>query len=246
MASALGPGRAGSLLGRGKAALRRLPGPVRIVAATALAVVIAVGAIAVVRVVVPRPAPLVDDTAQGGGEVCVPTPDKSADTLSWNTPVGFAQNYFHNRSGDPLTVESVSLIDPHNLILHGAVVYEMVHDRNALGNESAWADEPFGIKLGVWRNHHQAVPGAVIEPAGVRQPLPGRRGNVYQLLVDVSARSPHGAWAAGFRLTYRSRGRTYTVSTYEGYAITANDPAGTTCNGLFQGIQDSWSAARVG
>jgi hypothetical protein len=237
--------RALSPLTRGAAAFGRLPGRVRIVAAGALAVVIAAGAAAVVLVAVSGPAPLVDGTAQGGLIACAPTPSKP-DVLNWNTAIRLGENYFYDRSSLPLTVESVSLIDPHNAVLRGAMVYEMAHYRNAVGMGGAWADEPAGVTLAAWRYHHQPVPGAVIEPLGVRPPVPDQRGNIYQVLLGVSARTPHGAWIAGFRVTYSAQGRTYTVATYEGLAIAANDPAGAACGGLTQAIQNDWAAHKIG
>lgn len=237
---------ASALFARGQAALGRIPGPARIVAVSGLAIAIAVGTIAVVRIAMPRPAPLVDDTAQGGALTCVPSPNKPAGTLRWNTAIGFGESYFYNRSGHPLMLESVSLIDPHNVDLLGAEVYETAQDPKDLVNGGAFASEPVGVKLAASPGHDQQAATAVIRPVGVGKPRPGRRGHVYEVLLGVSARSPHGAWAAGFRLTYRAQGRTYTVSTYEGYAIAVNDPARSTCDGLFQGIENSWAAANLG
>ena len=61
--------------------------------------------------------PLVDMKAQEGEKVCFPAPNGAADTPAWNSPVGFALNLYYNASSTPVEVESVTLIDPHNLIL---------------------------------------------------------------------------------------------------------------------------------
>ena len=90
---------------------------------------------------------------------CAPAPDPRTAITHWDSQVGALAGMYYNSSDYPVTLESVSLLSPHNLVLHGAAVYEMVHYRNSLAIVSAWSQEAsFGR---VW-TPPQAIPGAVI------------------------------------------------------------------------------------
>jgi hypothetical protein len=56
----------------------------------------------------------------------------SDDTPAWNSPVGFALFWHYNASASPVVVESVSLIDAHNLVLRKAIVHEAEREQNQL------------------------------------------------------------------------------------------------------------------
>jgi hypothetical protein len=45
---------------------------------------------------------------------------------------------YYNSSASPVEIESVSLIDSHDLVLHGAVVYEMRHSEDPLIQVDGW------------------------------------------------------------------------------------------------------------
>jgi hypothetical protein len=166
-----------------------------------------------------NPGPLVPDSAPGGFISCLESPDPGTSIVSWRTPVGFALDMYYNRSGRPLTVESVRLANVHGLIVHQALVYRMAHDRYPLPYERPWSQIGQGVPKSAWEYGHQAVPGAVIEPLdGRHAPGPGA-GTFYQIVVDLSAASPAGGSATGEIVTYRADGRAYTVRSYTGYAL---------------------------
>ena len=85
--------------------------------------------------------PLVMGTVQKGAQACAEAPDRypSAGIPAWNSPVGYALNWYYNSSAAPIEIVSVSLIDAHNLILHGAIVYELPHSENPLSQATGWA-----------------------------------------------------------------------------------------------------------
>src|SRR6266436_3614764 len=76
------------------------------------------------------PPPLMSHTAQRGISTCIQAPDQSSGIDSFDSPIGLSPGLFYNQSGESLTVESVSLLRPHNLVLHAVVVYEMAHYSN--------------------------------------------------------------------------------------------------------------------
>lgn len=59
----------------------------------------------------------------------------------------------------------MALIDPHNLVLHGSVLYRMPRDLHALPASGPWAQEGQGVPPADWRAR-QRVPGAVMPPIG--------------------------------------------------------------------------------
>jgi hypothetical protein len=234
------------LLRRGRVAVASTRGPARLAAITAAAAAITAAIPLLEGCAAASSPPLVINTQQRGAVTCAPTPNKQAGFKTWNTQIGFVQNYFYNNSGTPLTIESVRLIEPHNVALHHAVVYEMVHEENALGNGAPWSSEPLGGSSAQWRQR-QTVPGAVLRPAGSAIGTPGpRAGNEYQILVDISASTPHDGWTTGLRVSYRASGKTYTARLYIGYAIApyAAGSVQSTCGALTRTVEKQWRAAR--
>jgi hypothetical protein len=163
--------------------------------------------------------PLMPDSTPGNFISCLEAPDPGTAIVSWRTPIGFALDMYFNRSGRTLTVESVRLADAHGLVMHRALVYLMSRDENPLPYERPWSQIGQGVPEPAWAHGHQSVPGAVIKPVhGKAAPGEGA-GNVYQVVLDVSAASPEGGWATGEIIRYRAGARTYSVRSYTGYAI---------------------------
>src|SRR5271165_5653821 len=82
------------------------------------------------------PSPLELLTLQKGISGCMPAPDPAAGVDSWNSLVGEATVIYYNRSADPIRIESVRLLEPHNLVLHSAALYEMLHYQHPLALEA--------------------------------------------------------------------------------------------------------------
>jgi hypothetical protein len=85
----------------------------------------------------------------------------STGIVSWHTPIAFALDSYYNRSRHPLTIESVALVDPHNVALHGALLYAIPQSRHPLIMETAWDTLSRYARPGAWAAR-QSVPGAVI------------------------------------------------------------------------------------
>jgi hypothetical protein len=185
--------------------------------------------------------PLVDMKAQEGEKVCFPAPNGAADTPAWNSPVGFALNLYYNASSTPVEVESVTLIDPHNLILHKAIVYEAKREQHQLIQSDGWPAISTNSDPAAWAQR-QAVPGAVIGPDASD---PGPTGhNAYEVVLDVSARTPAGGYATGQQVTYRQGSAQYTVRSYQGYEISPAGPEGPTrCTALSNAIDVAWPSS---
>ena len=93
---------------------------------------------------------------------CISAPNsKSTGIDKWDTPIGFAFDIYYNRARRPITIESVSLVDPHNLILHGALLYEMGHPRQPIIQEIAWAKLAQAVRTNAWADR-QGIPGAAM------------------------------------------------------------------------------------
>ena len=145
-----------------------------------------------------------------------------------------------NTSAAPLEIESVSLIDPHGLVLHGAVVYEMRHSEHPLINAAGWQLMGQGADPGAWA-HRQPVPGAVIPPGTSANGTPGANArDLYVVVPDISAATPAGGWAIGLQVTYRQGGTRYTFRSYEGYAIGPPGPDGPRCQAQEDAIRAAW------
>jgi hypothetical protein len=185
--------------------------------------------------------PLVTTAPPRGAASCMPVPDPAGHVYTWNTPVAFNLDMFLNQAHEPLTIESVALIDPHNLTLQGAIVYEMPHSRYPLAMNAPVADEAAAVPKALWARH-QTVPGAVIGPG---HPAPIDKvlstTNLYQIAPEVSLAVRAGGWALGEIVTYKVGGHEYTVKAQTGYAIGSPlVPQAQSCNGPFNAIQAKW------
>jgi hypothetical protein len=138
-----------------------------------------------------------------------------------------------------LTIESVTLMSPHNLTVHGGLVYEMDHSQHALILANGWAEMGQGADPIAWARRH-AIPGAIIPP-GHPAPLspPLRTTNRYEIVPEVTANSPAGGWALGEIVTYRADGQLYTVDAELGLAI-GPGPAPASCNAEVHAIEAAW------
>jgi hypothetical protein len=186
--------------------------------------------------------PLTINTGQKGLAMCVPAPDPGTAITRWNSRVGMLAGMYYNSSGYPVTLESVSLISSHNLVLHGAAVFEMAHYRNSIALESAWSQE---ASYGRVRTPQQAIPGAVI-PAemGPLAPsdFPAKNPDVYEIAVDISDASATGGWALGVSVDYRYLGQMYNIKLLIGMAIgsAGSKPLGSGCDAPMKAIQAAW------
>jgi hypothetical protein len=150
---------------------------------------------------------------------CIVAPDvRSTGIGEWDTPIGFALDMYYNHAHRPLTIKSVSLIDSHNLVLHGALLYKMPHSQRPLIQETAWDRLSQSAQPNSWAAR-QAIPGAVMLPERPVHATGTVARDIYQLVLDISSRTPQGGWAAGEIVRYSSGGQRYTVTTYTGYAI---------------------------
>jgi hypothetical protein len=143
-----------------------------------------------------------------------------------------------------LAATSVSLIDSHNLVLHGAIVYEMRHSENPLIDVAGWELMGHSGVPSLWARR-QNVPDAVIPPetSAIAVPGPDARDE-YQVVLDISAKTPAGGWAIGQQVTYRQGNTQYTVRAYTGYAIGPPGPGGLgspECQTQWAAITAAWS-----
>ncbi len=184
---------------------------------------------------------LVSEAVPKGLVTCIAAPNsKSTGIDKWDTPIGFAFDSYRNRARRPLTVESVSLVDPHNLVLHSALLYAMGHPRQPLIQEFAWARLGQAVRPDAWADR-QAIPGAAIPAERSGQATGSTARDDYQLVLDISSRTPRGGWAAGEAVRYSSGGQSYTVTTYTGYAIAPLRQAATRrCGPPTRSIQRAW------
>lgn len=159
----------------------------------------------------------------------------------WDSPIGYYGGYYYNQSSQASRVESVSLLDPHNLILHGAAVYKEAHfNISALPLEWGWGHEGKAYSAAQWAAIRQPVLGAVI-PAE-NGPIAANdfvklKPDVYEVGVDMSAATPAGGWASGVVVKYRAGGSTYTSTLLVGLVIMSAPGA---CGPAEHSIDDSW------
>jgi hypothetical protein len=189
--------------------------------------------------------PLVMGTVQKGAKACAEAPNQYPATRipAWNSPVGYALDWYYNGSASPIEIESVSLIDAHNLILHGAIVYEMQHSENPLVQAGGWATLPQYAKPSLWARR-QSIPGAVIPPQTSTISVPGPHArDEYQVVLDISAKTPEGGYAIGHQITYRQGNTQYTIRTYTGYAIGPPGPDGPKCQAQENAISAAWQSS---
>jgi hypothetical protein len=165
--------------------------------------------------------PLYSAMIPGGFIGCLPA---GAYGTAWNSPIGFALDMYYNQSGLALTVESVRLLDPHNLASHEGLVYEMNKDQHPLVSAAPWARLGQGAFAPQW-DTRQPIPGAVIAPGHGLPPglRPSPHFNMWQIVVDVSVVKPGGGWALGEVVTYRAGGSVYTATAETGIAVGSGD-----------------------
>jgi hypothetical protein len=180
----------------------------------------------------PGAGPLAADVSQKGMAACLPAPNSDSAVTSWHSPVWFAVDLFVNESRSPLTVESVSLIDPHNVRLRGALVYEIVHQRYQLVQTGGLGDLASSVPASAWARR-QYVPGAVIAAGHPVSDFAAPSLNLYQIVPAVQQRHSGGGWALGEVVTYRAGGQTYTVTAYSGYIISNGNNCQSLTNAVF-------------
>jgi hypothetical protein len=167
--------------------------------------------------------PLVAATTKGA-QACVPAPGLPVnDVPAWNSPVGFALDWYYNASASPVEIESVSLIAPRNLVLRQATAYEAKREQHQLILADGWPLISTNSAPGAWA-HRQGVPGAVVSPDP-----PGAGPTTHdacEVVLDISARTPAGGYAIGQQVTYRQGNAQYTIRSYSGYAISPPGPGG--------------------
>jgi hypothetical protein len=172
---------------------------------------------------------------------CISAPNtKSTGINKWDTPIGFAFDDYYNRSREALTIESVSLVDPHNLTLHRALLYKIGQPRQSLIQEFAWAELGQAARPDAWTDR-QAIPGAAMPAERSARAAGSGARDSYQLVLDLSSRTPLGGWAAGETVTYSSGGQSYITSTYTGYAIApSRHSAPRWCGPATNSIHHAW------
>jgi hypothetical protein len=203
-------------------------------------------------------APLVTESEQAGMSTCTPAPNPIAGIgiSRWSSPVGVAVGMYYNQSSASVTVQTVSLVAEHNMVLHGAMVYEMARYRNPLPNMFQWEYGSSGLKVNA--KLVQQVPGAVIGAGiGPVTDLPKQQPNVYEVAIDVTARQPGAAWAAGVNVGYTANGQAHEIRLLIGFAIGAYSRPGAylhptgpaddpLCETATQAIESAWASAQQG
>jgi hypothetical protein len=190
--------------------------------------------------------PLGIASVQEGAKACAEAPNEtpSAEIPAWNSPAGYALDWYYNVSASPVELESVSLIDSHGLVLHGAIVYEMRHSENPLVMADGWPTMSLGSAPSEWARR-QRVPGAVIPPETSTSGAPGPNArDEYEVVLDISAKTPDGGWAIGQQMTYRQGNAQYTIRSYTGYAIGPPGPDGPKCQAQENAIAAAWPSPR--
>ena len=184
-------------------------------------------------------------TQQKGMMACVPALNRAAGMTSWDTPVGMAFGMYYNQSWAPAKVMSVSLVDPRNLVVRGAVVYKMAQYNHAVPYVWTWSQEIAGGEPRPEWAARQPVPGAVIPPGGGPAPanFATAHPDVYQVVVEVQATARGDAWASGYTVTYRVTGRTYAVKLLVGLAIVDGATTGSACDGPQAAINADWNGS---
>jgi hypothetical protein len=185
-------------------------------------------------------------SAQEALTTCTPAPNPDAGIIRWDSQIGYYGGIYYNQSSGPVTIESVSLLHPHNLIFHGAAVYKVAHFKISLSYEWAWGHEGTAHSATQWAAIRQRIPGATIPPEnGPIAPADFMRLNpdVYEIAVDMSAASPAGGWTPGVVVKYRAGGTTYTSTLMVGLAIgSAAKSLSSACDAATRSVQDSWEA----
>ena len=192
------------------------------------------------------PGPLVLNEGQEGISSCMSN-NPASGLLTWDTTVGYAEDMYWNKSSQPLTIEFVSLLDPHNLVLHGSVLYKMAHASHALPLSSAWAKEGEEVPLAEWRGR-RLIPAAVMPPVGGPVDVNGslsHKIDLYEIVVDISAATPAGGWALGEVVRYQAGGHAYTFEARTGLGIGTTGRLPThSCDTQMQAIKAAFAAKK--
>jgi hypothetical protein len=151
---------------------------------------------------------------------------------------------YYNQSSAPVTIDSVSLVDAHNMRLDGAVVYEMIRYAHPLGYINGWNDEAATVPAAEWAAR-QEVPGAVI-PAelGPIKPaeFPEKKPNVYQIVVIVTKVTPAAAWTTGVTVRYRAADQSFALTLQAGLSIgSSHGPVATSCDQPMRAVAAAWA-----
>jgi len=201
--------------------------------------------------------PLVTISQQAGMSSCTPAPNLPAGIGlgigRWNSPFGVSAGMYYNQSSAQVTVRTVSLVGAHNMVLHGAMVYEMVRYRNPLPTMFRWEYGSGSGPLRVNAQLVQHVPGAVLAAGiGPVTNFPKQQPNVYEVAVDVSARQPGAAWAVGVNVGYTAGGQAHVLRLLIGIAIgayshpDASDDPGPLCDKAMNAIQSAFASSMRG
>jgi hypothetical protein len=160
--------------------------------------------------------------------------------------MGFTTDWYANQGRQPAIIVSLKLLAPHDLLLHGAVVYEMKHSWYSLYQANPWSRISQGAPASLWAQR-QPIPGAVIPPGHAKNVLirASRQDNLYVIVEEISATSPVGGWALGEKVTYQSGGATYTVEDHTGIAIASTTvPFPQRCNAALHAFNEYLFAAK--
>jgi hypothetical protein len=184
-------------------------------------------------------------TQQKGVTMCLSAGGHGSSISRWDTPVGMAFGMYYNQSWAPAKVMSVSLVDPHNLAVRGAVLYKMPQDQHPIPYAWPWEDEIAGGEPRPEWAARQQLPGAVIPPEGGPAPanFTAAHPDVYQVAAEVQAIAPGPAWASGYVATYRVTGGTYAVKLLAGLAIVDGATTGSACDGAQAAINADWNGS---
>lgn len=179
---------------------------------------------------------------------CAPEPHSADPGFShWDTPFGAAAGMYYNQSSSPVTVQSVSLVGAHNMVLHGAIVHEMPQYKNPLPVEFVWEYGSDGATVDP--KLVQPVPGAVIAAGiGPVTNFPKQHPDVYEIGVDVTARQRGAAWAAGVNVGYTANGQAHTIRLLIGLSIAAGSSRtfDQQCDAASNGIKATWASLQGG
>jgi hypothetical protein len=118
----------------------------------------------------------------------------------------------------------------------------MVHSNHSVEMTGPWGSPGTGIPVAEWRAR-QTIPGATIPPENSTTATGPRARNLYEIVLDISARTPQGGWTAGEKITYRVATRTYAAVLYIGYSIT--EPLSISpniCQQRFSSVRRAWAS----
>lgn len=191
--------------------------------------------------------PLASGVVQKGAQYCIAVPSLPVnDVPEWNSPIGWAVDWYRNVSAAPAEIESVSLIDSHGFVLRGAVVYDMRHSEHPLITVDGWPLISTGADPQAWADR-ESIPGAVIPPGASPIETPGPNApDEYTVVLDISAKTPAGGWAIGQQVTYRQGNSHYTIRSYTGYIVGPPGPGpggrgNPDCGAQSAAITTAWS-----